>query len=240
MKTKHLILCLLMGSHGLFAQKDTTYHQHLLVKLAPLTYLGVHSAFQVGLETNLTKKQTIAFDYAYGNQNLAFGRTGWGYVEDEVSQRFRLEYRWYKMPFLAKTTRYNVFRGIELYHRTNTYPSTVTIGRNYSNTSFRYSYFQKSESINTYQVFGAFAKYGFMETYGEHFGVEAYGGVGISYHSNITKPYSDYNLGVNDRFVNQESPNNNKLTIFNYHNPSAGNLTLIDILLSVKISYRIF
>ena len=109
MKKIYLILLLWLSFSLTFAQKDSTFHQHLLIKLAPITYVGMFPAIQIGLETNADATNTLAFDYAYGNYAIAVGKTGNGFIEGESSHRFRFEYRWYRRPFAEEDISRNTF-----------------------------------------------------------------------------------------------------------------------------------
>jgi hypothetical protein len=241
MKYKLLIILILYQIKG-FSQKDSTYRNHLMVKLAPFTYLGTHAAIQVGLETNLNSKITLGFDYAYGNSDIASYQKGGSYLDGESSHRYRLDYRWYDRPFAKENVRVNRFWSVELFNRTNYYPSTTTIGRNCAFASgFNNScgYYERLSDDTIYQVWGIFFKHGITQQISPHFWLEWYGGLGVTSRTNTIGKYT---LGANDRVFTNEAPDSNGsgFSIFDFH--SATNFRRVggDILLSFKVNYRIY
>jgi hypothetical protein len=237
MKAKLLIILTLYQFSSL-AQKDSTYQNHLIVKLAPFTYLGTHAAIQVGFETNITQKMTIGFDYAYGNANMASYQKGGSYVDGESSNRYRFDFRWYEKIFTQTRYNRNQFWGVELYNRTNYYPSITTIGRNcsYNNNGFRNScsYYEKLSDDTIAQVWGIFFKYGQVRQIDNRFSIEWYGGLGLSSRTNTIGKYS---LGANDIVFGD---NNGDNSYFNFHKSSNFSRKGGDILLTIKFNYRIF
>ena len=115
-------------------QKDIINQQHLVLKFSPFTYLGTHAAIQFGLETNLTQKMSVGFDYAYGNSDLASYQKGGSYYDGEVSRRYRLDLRWYENQFASSNLGRNSFWGVELFNRTNTYNTPIVVGKGHCQT----------------------------------------------------------------------------------------------------------
>lgn len=234
MKYSILIILLVFSRVFTFAQSDTISHRHLLLKIAPLTYLGAHAAIQLGLETNISTRTTIAFDYAYGNPNISLAGTKGTYDEGEISQRYRLEFRRYTKPFALRNKGINSFYGLELFNRTNTYPSTTTIGRGGNSWNNDYKYYEKLSDDTIYKVWGAYGKIGVMGQISERFWLEWYGGIGMATHTNTTGKYT---LAPNDHvFTENGRP---KTIYFNFHNPLNFKLTGVDFLWSLKLSYQI-
>jgi hypothetical protein len=236
MKYLLLIIVFVLSQFSVFSQKnDAIYHQHLVVKYAPLVFFGTHAAVQFGLETNLSKKTTVGFDYAYGSSELASYQKGGSYYDGEVSQRYRLDVRWYENQFASSIVRNNIFWGVEFFNRTNTYKTPVTIGRGLL-TNNQYNYYERSSSEATYQVWGIFFKYGNGHTLNPHFFLEYYAGIGLTQRSNIIS--STVSLGEFDRII--DFGNSNTFNYFTHHTPSNFSRKGGDFLLSLKINYRIF
>lgn len=227
-----LVLCQFLG---LAQKKDTTYHQHLVIKYAPFTFFGTHAAVQFGLETNLSQKTTIGFDYAYGNSDLSSYQTGSAYYDGEVSQRYRLDLRRYESQFASSNVKNNIFWGVELFNRTNTYDMPITIGRGLLGNN-QYNYYERSSAEATYQVWGIFFKCGNVHILNSHFFLEYYGGLGITQRSNKVK--NPVMMGEFDRIMEFESIST--FNYFTYHTSSNFSRKGGDFLLSVKINYRIF
>jgi hypothetical protein len=202
-------------------------------------YFGTHAAIQFGLETNLTQKMTVGFDFAYGDSDLASyqsGRSGKSYYEGEVSRRYRLDFRWYENQFASSNFRKNSFWGVEIFNRTNTYNTPITIGRGTLQNG-RYNYYERSSSEATYQVWGIYGKYGKVHALNSHFSIEYYAGLGVAERSNsIASPSI---LGEFDRVISN-SGNNSYFNIWNYHSSDTFKKVGGDFLLSAKINYRIF
>ncbi len=216
-------------------KKDTVFHQHLVIKFAPLMYVGTHAAVQAGLETNITQKMTVGFDYAYGNSEMASYQKGGSYYEGEVSQRYRLDLRWYERPFASSKSRGNRFWGVEFFNRTNTYSTPITIGRG-SLGGNRYNYYERSSSDATYQVWGVFFKYGNVQTLSERFFLEYYAGIGLTQRSN--KIASPSTLGEFDGL--QTWNDSGSFNYWTFHSPNNFSRMGGDFLLSIKLNYRIF
>ena len=237
MKAKLLIIMVLCQFSS-FAQVDSIFRHHLIVKLAPFTYLGTHAAIQVGFETNITQKMTIGFDYAYGNANLASYQKGGSYIEGETSNRYRIDFRWYQNAFTAYRYGRNQFWGMELYNRTNYYPSITTIGRNCSYTNGGFgnscSYYEKVSDDTIAQAWGIFFKYGQVRRLDDKFSIEWYAGLGVSSRTNTVGKYIS---GANDIVFGDNNGNN---SYFNFHKSSNFSRTGGDILLSLKLDYKIF
>lgn len=235
-----LLTIILLCQINSFAQKDSVFHNHLVVKFAPMTYLGTHAALQFGVETNLTPKMTIGFDYAYGDSNIASFQRGGSYLDGETSQRFRLSLHWYKKPFM-EYDRTNNFWGIELFNRTNYYPSITTIGRSCASAdgfSNNCNYYERIFGTSTFQVWGFFVKYGTIFPINNKLWVELYGGLGVASRNNIV---GNFNLEPNDRIYNYDDQLNGRgIGFFDYHKPYGFSRIGGDILLSAKINYRIF
>lgn len=234
MKYTIIILLLAVCHSFTFAQSDTTSHRHLLIKLAPLTYLGAHAAIQLGLETNISSRTTTAFDYAYGSDKISSSGTKGNYDEGEVSQRFRFELRRYTKPFATKKNRLNSFYGLEILNRINTYPGTTTIGREQNSWNNSYKYYEKITGNTTYKVWGIYTKIGIIGQISERFWLEWYGGIGVANHTNTTEKYT---LGPKDYvFTGGEIPRG---IYFNFHSPLNFEATGLDFLWSIKLSYQI-
>jgi hypothetical protein len=236
MKYIPLLVVFVLGQYSVFSQKnDTIYHQHLVIKFAPLVFFGTHAAVQFGLETNLSKKTTVGFDYAYGSSELASYQKGGSYYDGEVSQRYRLDLRWHENQFASTNRRNNTFWGIEFFNRTNTYNTPISIGRGLL-TNNQYNYYERSSAEATYQVWGIFFKYGNVHTLNSHFFLEYSAGIGLTQRSNtISTPV---NLGEFDRVLG--FGNSNTFNYFTYHTPSNFSRKGGDFLLSLKINYLIF
>jgi hypothetical protein len=236
MKYFLLIFALISCQISSLAQKeDSVYHQHLVLKFAPMMFFGTHAAVQFGVETNLAKKISLGFDYAYGDSELASYQKGGSYFDGEISQRYRFDVRWYEHQFASSRVRNNVFWGVEFLNRTNTYNTPVTIGRGLLNNN-QYNYYERSLAEATYQVWGVFFKYGKVHTLNSHFFLEYYAGLGIT--QRINKISNPVNLGEYDRIM--DFGNNNSFNYFTFHTPSNFNRKGGDFLLSFKINYQIF
>lgn len=236
MKYLSIIIVFFLSDICCFGQKkDSINHQHLFLKFAPFTYLGTHAAIQFGLETNITQKMTIGFDYAYGNSDLASYQKGGSYYDGEVSRRYRLDVRWYEDQFTSTKFRNNDFWGVEFYNRTNTYHTPIVIGRGFLQGN-RYNYYERSSSEATYQVWGIFGKYGKVHTLNSHFSLEYYAGLGISERSNtIATPTT---LGEFDRV--QDYGSSSSFNVWEFHSSNTFKRVGGDVLLSAKLNYRIF
>jgi hypothetical protein len=217
-------------------QKDSIFRQHLVIKFAPLMYFGTHAAVQIGLEANLTQKMTLGFDYAYGNSTIASYQKGGSYYDGEVSQRYRLDLRWYERAFASSKHRGNKFWGVELYNRTNTYLTPITIGRGSLGGNQQYNYYERSSSDATYQVWGVFFKYGNVHTLNDHFFLEYYTGIGLTQRSNSIKTPSS--LGEYDGIRSWND--SGSFNYWTFHSPNNFSRVGGDFLLSAKLNYRIF
>lgn len=240
MKSLSIIIVFFLGQISCFSQqKDTLNHQHLVLKFAPFTYIGTHAAIQFGLETNLTQKMTVGFDFAYGNSDIASyqtGKSGKSYYEGEVSRRYRFDLRWYENPFASSKLRRNSFWGMELFNRTNTYNTPITVGRGLLPDN-RYNYYERTSSEATYQVWGIFGKYGNVHALNSHFSIEYYAGLGVAQRSNsIASPSI---LGEFDRVVVNQN-NSSFFNIWQFHSSDTFKRVGGDFLLSAKLNYRIF
>ena len=237
MKYLSILMVLFLNQICCFGQKkDSINHQHLVLKFAPFTYFGTHAAIQFGLETNITKKTAIGFDFAYGNSDLASYQKGGAYYDGEVSRRYRLDLRWYEHEFASSKFRNNSFFGVEFYNRTNTYNTPIVIGRGLLQNN-RYNYYERTSSEATYQVWGIFGKYGNVRTLNSHFSVEYYAGLGVTQRSNtIASPTT---LGEFDR-VSDNGNSSSSFNIWQFHSSSTFKRVGGDVLLSAKINYRIF
>jgi hypothetical protein len=225
-----LIIC---HTSSLAQKKDTVFRQHLVLKFAPLMYFGNQAAIQVGLETNLTQKMTIGFDFAYGDSEIASHQKGGSYYEGEVSQRYRLDLRWYESSFASSKYRGNQFWGMEFFNRTNTYATPVTIGRGILGTN-QYNYYERSSANATNQVWGIFFKYGNVHTLSSRFFLETYVGLGVTRRSNtITKPVT---LGEFDQLADRGS----SINFWGFHSQTDYREVGGDFLLGAKLNYRIF
>lgn len=217
-------------------KKDSINHQHLVLKFAPMMYFGTHAAIQFGLETNLSKKMTIGFDYAYGNSDLSSYQKNGSYYDGEVSQRYRLDLRWYENQFATPKFRRNGFWGVELFNRTNTYNTPIVVGRGLLPGN-RYNYYERTPSEATYQVWGIFGKYGNVHALNSHFSIEYYAGLGVAQRSNsIASPSV---LGEFDRVIVNQG-NSSFFNIWQFHSSDTFRKVGGDFLLSAKINYRIF
>lgn len=214
-------------------QKDSLNKQHLVIKLAPLTYFGTYGAIQVGLETNITPKITLGFDYAYGDYNLAINKTKGTYTEGEICQRYRLDLRFYQHTWGALNHRNNTFWGVELFNRNNDYNTPVVMGRGLIQGN-QYNYYENSSADANFQVWGLYVKYGNVHQLGSRFSLEYYGGLGLVKHINSIKPPAT--LGEFDRITGRG-------TGFNFWgNQSSSNFDRIagDVLLSIKLNFSLF
>jgi hypothetical protein len=233
---KHLFIIYILTvcqSACLAQKKDTVFYQHLVVKFAPLMYFGNQAAIQFGLETNLTKKMTLGFDYAFGDSEIASRQKGGSYYEGEVSRRYRLDLRWYEKPFASSKSKGNQFWGMELFNRTNIYDTPVTIGRGQLGPN-QFNYYERSSASATNQVWGIFFKYGKVYTLSSRFFLEFYGGLGVTKRSNsITKPAL---LGEYDQLTDRSS----SINFWGFHSQTDYNEVGGDVLLSAKLNYRIF
>lgn len=220
-------------------KKDSINHQHLVLKFAPMMYFGTHAAIQFGLETNLSKKMTIGFDYAYGNSDLSSyqrGGSGKSYYDGEVSRRYRLDLRWYEKQFASPKFKRNSFWGVELFNRTNTYNTPITIGKGKLQDG-RYNYYERTSSAATYQVWGIYGKYGMVHALNSRFSIEYYAGLGVAERSNsIAQPNV---LGEFDRVISNTN-NSSYFNIWQFHSSDTFRKVGGDFLLSTKINYRIF
>lgn len=233
---RYFIIVLLLSQVNSFAQSDTSSRRHLFIKIAPLTYAGIFGAIQLGLETNINARSTVAFDYAYGNSNLSSSGTNGTYIEGETCQRYRLEYRKYQRPFAMKSNHLNPFWGIELFNRTNVYPSITTIGRGNGSVGLdQYNYYERLSDDTVYKVWGTFVKLGLQEQISDRFWLEGYLGLGISQHTNTTGKYT---LGPYDHVFTFDGYDKN--FFFDFHSPLNSKFTGLDFLLSMKVNYRIF
>ena len=242
MKKHYLLLLFWLSSFSTFAQKDTTFRKHLLVKVAPLTYLSYFPAIQLGIETNISTKETFAFDYAYGNYDMAIGKSGNGYIEGESSHRYRLEYRWYKSNFAEEDISRNIFMGIELQNRTNFYPSTAVIGRycisnSFSSNPTQCSFYEKSSATSVYHYWGLFFKFGVIRHLENYFWLETYGGLGLAIRSN--PPPIEADIGINDHIYTKGDASK-PLDLFETHRPSTELLFRPDMVFSMKLIYKAF
>ncbi len=225
-----LIFCQITS---LAQEKDTVFHQYLVVKFAPLMYFGTHAAVQFGLETNLTQKMTVGFDYAYGDSEMASHQKGKSYYDGEISQRYRLDLRWYERPFASSKSRGNQFWGLEFFNRTNTYDTPITIGRGQLGPN-QYNYYERTSASATNQVWGIYFKYGKVYTLSSRFFLEFYAGLGVTRRSNtITKPTS---LGEFDQISDRSSD----INFWGFHSQKNYREVGGDALLSAKLNYRIF
>jgi hypothetical protein len=230
----YIIISALTQITCLAQKKDTVYHQHLVVKFAPLMFFGSHAAVQFGLETNFTQKMTFGFDYAYGDSDLASYQKGGSYNDGEKSQRYRLDLRWYEKQFVNSNRRNNNFWGVEFFNRTNTYITPVIIGRGFL-TNNQYNYYERSSAEATYQVWGIFFKYGNVHTLNAHFFLEYYAGLGLTQRSNsIVNPPT---LGDFDRI--REFNDSGTFNYFTFHSQNSFSRKGGDFLLSLKLNYRI-
>ena len=217
-------------------QKDIINQQHLVLKFSPFTYLGTHAAIQFGLETNLTQKMSVGFDYAYGNSDLASYQKGGSYYDGEVSRRYRLDLRWYENQFASSNLGRNSFWGVELFNRTNTYNTPIVVGKG-ALSNGRYNYYERTSSEATYQVWGIYGKYGKVYALNPHFSIEYYAGLGVAERSNaIASPRV---LGEFDRVISNTG-NSSYFNIWNFHSSDTFKRVGGDFLLSAKINYRIF
>ena len=240
MKYLSIIIVLVLSQICCLGQKkDSVNHQHLVLKFAPMMYFGTHAAIQFGLETNLTQKMTLGFDFAYGNSDIASYQTGnWGksYYVGEVSRRYRLDLRWYENPFGSFKFKGNNFWGVEIFNRTNIYNTPIVVGRGLLPNN-RYNYYERTSSEATYQVWGIFGKYGNVQALNSHFSIEYYAGLGVAERSNsIASPNV---LGEFDRVINNVS-DSNFFNIWNFHSSDTFKRVGGDFLLSAKLNYRIF
>jgi hypothetical protein len=230
MKYLSIIIVLFLSQICCFGQKkDSINHQHLVLKFVPFVYLGTHSAIQFGLETNITQKTTIGFDFAYGSSDIT------SYYDGEVSRRYRLDLRWYEKQFASPKFRSNSFYGVEFYNRTNTYNTPIVIGRGLLPNN-RFNYYERTSSEATYQVWGIYGKYGNVRTLNSHFSIEYYAGLGVA--ERLNKIASPSTLGEFDRV--QDNGGNSSFNVWQFHSSSTFKRVGGDILLSAKLNYRIF
>ena len=239
---KHKLLTIMMLCQiDSFSQKDSTFNNHLVFKIAPLVFLGTPAALQMGLETNIKPKVTLGFEYAYGDSKMVSFQSGGAYLDGESSHRFRLDVRFYRNNFLENDNKKNRFWGIELFNRTNFYPTITTIGRScafgngFSNDC---SYYERVFGNSTYQVWGVFLKWGAILPINDRLWFEWYGGIGMANRRNIV---GDFPLEANDHIFNYDDQlNGRNLSFFDYHKPYGFNRIGVDFLLSAKMNYKIF